>query len=187
MGSYDIEDRTGEASLRKTRQTLAAVCGVKNSGKTSLLAGIVREFVRRGKKTAVIKHDGHDFSCDIPGTDSYLLKEAGAYGTAVFSDSRIFIHKTGTKERAEELIGMFPEADVILIEGMKEKDFPKIEVIRKGISTYPVSNPEGRFLIVTDRDPAAYGEETAGFEEIERIADRILQKGTRNDERDTNH
>lgn len=163
--------------MQRTGQEIVAVCGVKNSGKTTLIAGLVKELTARGKRTAVIKHDSHDFSCDIPGTDSYLLKEAGAYGTAVFSDSRIFIHKTGTGERERELIGMFPEADVIFIEGMKEKDFPKIEVIREGISIHPVSNPEGRFLIVTDRETADYGEETAGFEEISRIVDKILQKG----------
>lgn len=163
--------------MQKTGQEIVAVCGVKNSGKTTLIAGLVKELTARGKRTAVIKHDGHDFSCDIPGTDSYLLKEAGAYGTAVFSDSRIFIHKTGTGERERELIGMFPEADVIFIEGMKEKGFPKIEVIREGVSIHPVSNPEGRFLIVTDRETADYGEETVGFEEIGRIVDKILQKG----------
>ena len=76
--------------------------------------------------------------------------------------------------RSRELMEMFPEADVILIEGMKEKYFPKIEVIREGVSKSPVSNPEGRFLIVTDRNQADYGEETAGFEEIEVIVDKIL-------------
>lgn len=163
--------------MQKEGQIIVAVCGVKNSGKTTLLTGLVRELTARGKKTAVIKHDGHDFSCDIPETDSYLLKEAGAYGTAVFSDSRVFIHKTGTGEREKEMIGMFPEADVIFIEGMKEKNFPKIEVIREGISEHPVSNQEGRFLIVTDRDPAAYKEETVRFDETGRIADRIIQGG----------
>ncbi len=167
----------GYFTMKKSGQKIVAVCGVKNSGKTTLLAALIKELTKRGKKTVVIKHDGHDFSCDIPGTDSYLLKEAGAYGAAVFSDSRIFIHKTGTGEREMELIRMFPEADVIFIEGMKEKNFPKIEVIREGVSTVPVSNPEGRFLIVTDRDPADYREETAGFEETKKIVDKILEEG----------
>ena len=75
------------------------------------------------------------------------------------------------------LVQMFPEADVIFIEGMKETSFPKIEVIREGISLDPVSNPEGRFLIVTDRNPEDYREDTARFEETGRIVDRILQEG----------
>ena len=44
-----------------------------------------------------------------------------------------------------------------------------------GLSKVPVSNPKGRFLIVTDRDHGDYGEETAGFDDIGEIADRILQ------------
>ncbi len=73
-------------------QKIIAVCGVKNSGKTTLLEKLVKELSKRGVKTAVIKHDGHDFACDIEGTDSYRLFEAGAYGTAVFYDSRILVH-----------------------------------------------------------------------------------------------
>lgn len=164
MGYSDIEEK----------QKIIAVCGVKNSGKTTLLAKIVEEFTKRGLKIAVIKHDGHDFSCDIPGTDSFLLKEAGAYGTAVFSDSRVFIHKTGAGDNESDLIAMFPEADIIFLEGLKDTAFPKIEIIREGISKYPVSNREGRFLIVTDRNPEDYEEETAGFGEIRQIVDRIL-------------
>lgn len=157
------------------RQRILAVCGVKNSGKTTLLAEIVKELAGQGIKTAVIKHDGHDFACDVPETDSFRLKEAGAYGTAVFSEQRIFIHKTGSGEREKELIRCFPEADVILLEGMKESDYPKIEIIREGISDRPVSNPEGRFLIVTDRNGAEYQEETAGFHEIKKIVRKILE------------
>lgn len=168
MGSSDI------AGVKK-KQKVIAVCGVKNSGKTTFLERVVKELVKRGVKTAVIKHDGHDFTCDIPGTDSYRMKEAGAYGTAVFSDNRIFVHKTGTKEREEMLLRLFPEADIIFLEGMKGSGYPKIELIRGGISEHPVSNPKGRFLIVTDQDPAQYEEETASFEELDKIIGLIME------------
>ena len=92
---------------------IVSVCGVKNSGKTTLLTRLVKELTKRGVKVAVIKHDGHDFICDIEGSDTDRLKKAGAYGTAIFSDYRIAVHKTGTKEKEKELFGMFPEADLI--------------------------------------------------------------------------
>ena len=156
------------------KKKIIAVCGVKNSGKTTLLVELVKEMSKKGLKTAVIKHDGHDFSCDIPGTDSYRMTQAGAYGTAVFSDSRVFVHKVGTGEREQELLELFPEADIIFVEGLKESAYPKIEVIRKEISKIPVSNPEGRFLIVTDWEKGIYEEETLSFGEVEKIALRIL-------------
>lgn len=163
---YDFVDK---------KQKVIAVCGVKNSGKTTLLVRLVERLTQLGVKTAVIKHDGHDFACDIPGTDSFQMKEAGAYGTAVFSDNRIFVHKSGTKEREKELIKLFPEADIIFLEGMKESNYPKIEVIRGAVSEQPVSNPEGRFLIVTDRAAEGFEEPSAGLEEINIIAERILE------------
>ncbi len=154
---------------------LVAVCGIKNSGKTTLLEKLVRALSERKIQTAVIKHDGHDFTCDMKGTDSYRLKEAGAFATAVFSKDRVFIHKTGTKETEKELISMFPEADLILLEGMKDSAYPKIEIVRKGISEVPVSNPDGRFLIVTDHTDKEFGEKTAGFEEIDKILKCIFE------------
>lgn len=176
MGGSVVGENFGRLVVTEREQRVIVVCGVKNSGKTTLLVKIVEELTGRGIKVAVIKHDGHDFTCDIEGTDSYRMKEAGAYGTAVVSDSRVFIHKTGTGETEEELIQMFPEADIIFIEGMKESSYPKIEVIREGISTIPVSNPKGRFLIVTDRDRAEFEEETAGFEDMERVMEIINKK-----------
>lgn len=166
-------DIKGENS-RPLKQKIVAVCGIKNSGKTTLLEKLVEGLAKRGMKVAVIKHDGHDFACDIPGTDSCRLSEAGAYGTAVFSEFRSFVHKKGTNERAKDLIQYFPEADIIFVEGMKDSRYPKIEVIREGVSVHPASNQEGRFLIVTDRDPGEYQEQTAGFGEIDRIIGMVL-------------
>lgn len=160
----------------RKKQKIVAVCGVKNSGKTTFLVNLVENLSKKGVKTAVIKHDGHDFTCDVEGTDSDRMKKAGAYGIAVFSEYRVFIHKTGTGEKAEELIAMFPEADMIFLEGMKESEFPKIEIIRKEISERPVSNPKGRFLIVTDRNPQEFDEQVMTFEQVNEIADMLIER-----------
>lgn len=37
-----------------------------------------------GLKVATVKHDGHEFEGDVPGTDTYRHMKAGAFGTAVF-------------------------------------------------------------------------------------------------------
>lgn len=174
MGSFDVKDKSA-----KKKQIIVAVCGVKNSGKTTLIEKLVMELSERGMKTAVIKHDGHDFLCDIPGTDSYRFQKAGAYGTAVFSDYRTFIHKEGCGEREEELIEQFPEAEIIFLEGLKNSVYPKIEVIRKAVSSEPVSNPVGRFLIVTDWEKERFKEETVGLEDIEKIINKIIKEKER--------
>ncbi len=155
------------------KQKIIAICGIKNSGKTTLTCRLVEHYSNLGKKVAVIKHDGHDFTCDIPETDSYKATSSGAYGVAVFSDYRMFIHKIGMKEKEDVLIRQFPEADLIFLEGFKDSTYPKIEVVRKERSIEPVSNPEGRFLIATDLDPETFGEPAVDLNDIEKIAATI--------------
>lgn len=178
--------------MENNRKIICAVCGVKNSGKTTLIGKLIGELSRRGIRTAVIKHDGHDFACDVPGTDSFRFNEAGAFGTAVFSRNRIFVHRRTVDKDApdgemlpvdhalweqrmvQELSEFFPEADVILVEGLKNTVLPKIEVIRSEISEQPVSNPSGRFLIVSDRPEKNFAEKVLGLSQIDKIVDNIV-------------
>lgn len=128
---------------------ILAVCGVKNSGKTTILEKIIPLLINRGLKVAVIKHDGHDFIPDVPETDSFRVRKAGAYATAVFSKYRYLIYKE-QEISPEELARNFPEADLILIEGLKDSSYPKIELIRKEISTKPICNQESLLALITD-------------------------------------
>lgn len=107
------------------KPVIFAISGYKNSGKTTLMTRLVAELVRRGLRVATIKHDGHDFQPDVPGTDSFRHREAGAYGTAVFSNHRFLVTKTWEKPDESALIAAFPEADVILLEGFKHSSYPK--------------------------------------------------------------
>ncbi len=173
------------------KQYVIAVCGRKNSGKTTLIERMIRDLSERGLKTAVIKHDGHDFTCDIPGTDSDRFMEAGAAGAAVYSASQMFVRRklSGAEQGApgtpgtEGVFGMrllpyFPDADVVIIEGMKSSRGRKIEVVRKGSGTAPVSEPEGRVRIVTDLPKDNFQEPAAGFEEMDRILGAVLENGS---------
>ena len=68
----------GDTKLK--RPAVLAVSGLHNSGKTTLLEKLLPALRSRGLKVGIIKHDGHDFTPDVPGTDSYRLREAGAEG-----------------------------------------------------------------------------------------------------------
>lgn len=102
-----------------------AISGYKNSGKTTLITKLIPVLTQKGYKVAVIKHDGHDFESDVPGTDSYRHQKAGAYGTAVFSSKRMMITKETEEANERDLMRAFPEADIILLEGLKHSPYPK--------------------------------------------------------------
>ena len=77
--------------LELKRPAVLAVSGVHNSGKTTLLEKLLPVLRSRGLKVGIIKHDGHDFTPDVPGTDSFRLREAGAEGVAVYSGTRYLL------------------------------------------------------------------------------------------------
>lgn len=146
---------------------VAAISGVKNSGKTTFLEKLVRELKRRGNKVAVIKHDGHEFESDVEGTDTFRLKSAGAYGTCIFSGSKWMAVKEEREVSVEALFSLFPEADFILIEGMKKSPYPKLELVRKAVSQKSVCDRETLLGLVTDTDLKIPGIPVFGMEDTE--------------------
>lgn len=123
------------------KPVIYAICGYKNSGKTTLITKLIPLLNEKGYKVATIKHDGHDFVGDVPNTDSYKHKMAGAYGTAVFSDYRFQIVKETQGITESELMKFFPEADIILIEGLKNSGYPKY------VCNYPKVFPNERDIL----------------------------------------
>ncbi len=88
---YSEKKQALAAELSLKRPAVLAVSGAHNSGKTTLLEKLIPLLRARGLKVGVIKHDGHDFTPDVPGTDSFRLREAGAEGVAVYSGTRYLL------------------------------------------------------------------------------------------------
>lgn len=130
-----------------------AVSGVKNSGKTTLITRILPLLTEKGLKVATIKHDGHEFDADVPGTDTYRHFHAGAYGTVIFSDSKYMVVKKQSRMTEEQMMEWFPEADLILLEGFKTCPYPKIELIRRGNSVKSVCEGYHLVAVATDLKP----------------------------------
>ena len=102
------------------RPAVLAVSGVHNSGKTTLLEKLLPVLRSRGLKVGVIKHDGHDFTPDVPGTDSYRLREAGAEGVAVYSGTRYLLTEE-FRLTEQDLLALFERHgyDLVLLEGVQ--------------------------------------------------------------------
>lgn len=125
---------TKEELYRWNRPYIFCVSGVKNSGKTGLIERLIAEFKRDYKKIGVIKHDGHEFSMDQEGTDTDRFARAGAVQTAIFSNTQYALLHRKEGVSLENMIDRMEHMDMIIIEGMKGSAYPKIEVVRKGIS-----------------------------------------------------
>ena len=156
------------------QQTVIAISGVKNSGKTTLIQHILPKLEAEGLNVAVIKHDGHTFQADPVDTDTGKYMEAGAYGTAIFDGEKYKIIKCSTIDE-QDLIQLFPEADVILLEGLKYSTWPKIEIIRAGNSAQPVCSSDTLLALVTDVPNIQSNVPILDVNEIDGVVKVILQ------------
>lgn len=128
-----------------------AVSGVKNSGKTTLIERLIPLLAARGLRVAVIKHDGHSYTPDTPGTDSYRYFQAGACASVVFDHEKYTLSQRATVDETH-FMNMLPEADLILLEGFKASRYPKLEIVRRSVSSEPVCEPASCLAYVSDVD-----------------------------------
>lgn len=107
-----------------TQRIVVAVCGFKNSGKTTFLTHVIPLLLAKGLRVAVVKHAEHHHTFDKEGTDTWRLREAGACGVAVFDGRQFLVLREGNPS-PNDLACMFPDADVVLMEGGKKAHIGK--------------------------------------------------------------
>jgi len=110
------------------KQLAIAFTGPSNSGKTTLIEKISNKL--SGKyKIAIIKHDPSNKAIfDKEGKDSDRFFKSGA-NVAVVSEERTTIFKHSTSN-LKELIKALSPFDLLLIEGLKTWDLPRIGIFR---------------------------------------------------------
>lgn len=111
---------------------IVSVVGKSDTGKTTLLEKIVKTLTSRGYRIATIKHDAHSFEIDHEGKDSWRHKQAGAAMTIISSPAKLaLVADTDHDYSLAELRQTFVRGvDLILTEGYKREEHPKIEVYR---------------------------------------------------------
>jgi molybdopterin-guanine dinucleotide biosynthesis protein MobB len=152
--------------------------GKKKSGKTTVLLGVVAELRSRGHKLAVLKHDTHGFDIDIPGTDSYRFKELGTEVVGVSSPwTYVWQVRTTEEPPLGELIRQIREpVDLVITEGFKQQDAPKIEVSRRARSDSLVSTPDELIGITSDQRFPDYPVPQLDLEDFKGLADLVEER-----------
>lgn len=115
---------------------IVSFVGRHNAGKTTLVIGVIRHLKSRGIKTAVIKHAAH--GVDVGNdNDSDRLFNSGADLVYTSSPDMSLIYRRYNQEKELEQIyaEVAPGNDLIICEGFKKEKVPKIEVLRKEITT----------------------------------------------------
>jgi molybdopterin-guanine dinucleotide biosynthesis protein MobB len=130
---------------------IVSIVGKSNSGKTTLIEGLIKELKLRGYRIATVKHASRGLTLDKPGKDSWRHIHAGSSATAISSPGQLVLIKTVLQTPSLDEVAHFLEDDydIILAEGFKHSNVPKIEVYHKEIGL-PLSDIHELIAIATN-------------------------------------
>lgn len=151
---------------------IISIVGKSGSGKTKFLTELIPELKRRSYKVAVIKHDVHS-QIDLPNKDTWQISKAGAKPVLIAGPKKMAILQDLDKEKnLDELANYCADVDLILTEGYKKENKPKIEVYSQG----NLLSDENELLAVISEKKINTSVPRFGFEEIKKVAVLIEKK-----------
>jgi len=148
--------------------------GLSESGKTGVAERVVQVLSDLGWRVAAIKHH-HTGELDTPGKDSWRYSRAGAVSTALVGESEYAVFRqTGAEPSIEDILSDLGEMDIVLVEGFKQTDGAKIEVVRRERSDRSINDPSDLLALVTDIEGLSGGKTPEfGMDEAVSVAELI--------------
>ena len=112
------------------KRLAVAFTGPSNSGKTTLVLKVARKLINEHmKKVAIVKHDPSDKArFDVEGKDSFKFSQTGAEVIVTSPTRTTYFSKKS--EDLNEMIRLFDDFDIMLVEGLKSLDLPRIGIFR---------------------------------------------------------
>ena len=126
----------------------------------------------------------HKFDIDKPGKDSYNLRKAGARPMVISSKERFALIQENENDEEKSLFEMLEifaksplnNCDIIIVEGYKNENFPKLEVFRREIGkTFLHEDDSNIFAIASDEKLNTYIP-SLDLNNISAITDLLIKK-----------
>ncbi len=158
---------------------IIGLAGWSGSGKTTLIKKLIPCLIGRGTRVSTLKHAHHGFDLDQPGKDSFFHRAAGATEVIISSSKRwAILHEL--REESEwdlrDLVAKMSPVDLVLVEGFKRDEFPKLEIHRIA-NGKPLIHPDDPYIVAIASDATLPQAKVpvVDLNNIEAIADLLLK------------
>jgi molybdopterin-guanine dinucleotide biosynthesis adapter protein len=158
---------------------IIGLAGWSGSGKTTLITKLIPCLLARGLRVSTLKHAHHGFDLDKPGKDSFVHRVAGATEVIISSAKRwAILHELRDEPEWDmaDLVAKMSPVDLVLVEGFKRDDFPKLE-IHRAANGKPLLHPEDPHIVAVACDTALPNVKipVVDLNNIDAIADLLLK------------
>jgi molybdopterin-guanine dinucleotide biosynthesis protein MobB len=160
--------------LESLRGRIIGVAGWKDSGKTLVVERLVMSLKHRGLGIGTVKHVHDTLSLQPAAKDSAKHLGAGAEAAIALGEGLVLLGREAGENIETAVSRHLPLLDVIVAEGFKHADLPKIAVVAE--SDDILEEAENVVAVVyRDKRPEGYPAYTA--DEIENLVDFLFENG----------
>ncbi len=137
---------------------VVSIVSKSNFGKTTLIEKLLPVLKAKGYKIATVKHDVHGFDLDQPGKDTWRHARAGADVVVIASPTKMAqIRRLERELTLDEVLATISGVDLIITEGYKRGNKPKIEVHRAAAATELLCGPGDQLIALASDVPLELG------------------------------
>lgn len=154
---------------------IVSVVGFSGSGKTTFIEKLIPQLTARSIRVGTLKHDVHGFEMDKPGKDSWRHKRAGAAVTVISSPRQIgMVRDVDHDHDPDELKSLFKNVQIILTEGYKRQNKPKLEIFRSEIREKPFCTGDEALIGLISDVSVDLGVPRFSLEDAEGVAEFLI-------------
>ncbi len=152
---------------------ILSIIGKSGSGKTTLIEKLIPELRRRGVRIGTIKHTDHDIDLDKKGKDSWRHRAAGSESSMLAAPQGFSLVRGWQGYELDDLEVYFEGVDLILTEGFKQGNRPKIEVFRTSVHQEPIYSGGPELIAMVTDSTAVRDIPVFDLDDIPGLADLI--------------
>lgn len=155
-----------------------SIVGYSKSGKTTLIEKLLPELTRRGFRIGTVKHAPHGFDMDQQGKDGSRHQLAGAEMTILAGPDGLALFKKGDGAglTLDRLQGYFSDMDLVISEGYKQDNKPKIAVIAAVADPPPINMDDDTLFAVYSDSAVDTRLPVFKAREVDRLAELIVSR-----------